>query len=301
MTIRNLDTFYWVATLGSFRAAANHVHLTQPAISARIQVLEHDIGAKVFVRDTHSAELTSAGRELLPFAEKLMKLDQSVVQAFSNSANVEQSIRLGASETIASSWLPDFLSHYAKSRPKLSFDLTVDSTNNLRQALLSRDIDIGFLLGPLSESSMDNIELCQFEMIVAANPSIIDSQKIWTVEDLSLFPILTFSAQTRPYRQLKELLSASEHAAKITTSSSLGALVRLALSGFGIAVLPKAIVRSELEAGTLVRLPTDFVLPPISFTASYVANATTHDLAYEIADSAKGFITPKLINSVYQT
>ena len=168
MKIRNLDTFYWVATLKSFRAAAEHLHLTQPAITARIQVLEQDLGAEVFVRDTKKADLTSNGRRLKPYADQFMKLDQSVVDAFSNSVTVEQSIRLGSSETIVASWLPDFLTHYSKSRPSLNFDLTVDSTNRLRDALVAREIDLAFLMGPVAEASIENIDLCSFEMVFAA-------------------------------------------------------------------------------------------------------------------------------------
>ena len=75
MRIRNLDTFYWIATLGSFRAAAEQLHLTQPAVTARIQMLEQDLGAEVFLKDTRKADLTAAGRTLLPYAEKLIELD----------------------------------------------------------------------------------------------------------------------------------------------------------------------------------------------------------------------------------
>ena len=55
MKVRNLDTFYWIASLGSFRAPSEKLNLTQPAISARIQVLEQDLGTEVFVREVRNA------------------------------------------------------------------------------------------------------------------------------------------------------------------------------------------------------------------------------------------------------
>ena len=64
MRIRNLDTFYWIASLGSFRAASEKLFLTQPAITARIQVLEQDLGTEVFVKNIKRTELTPAGRRL---------------------------------------------------------------------------------------------------------------------------------------------------------------------------------------------------------------------------------------------
>jgi len=178
MKIRNLDTFYWVASLGTFRAAAKHLHLAQPAISARIQVLEQDLGAEVFLRDTRSADLTAAGRKLLPYAQKLIELDQNVIGAFSSTSTVEQTIRLGSSETIVGSWLPDFLAHFAKFRSNLRFDLTVATTNDLRNALVTREIDLAFLMGPIAEASTENVDLCHYEMIFSATPDIATQHKV---------------------------------------------------------------------------------------------------------------------------
>lgn len=302
MKIRNLDTFYWVANLKSFRAAAEKLHLTQPAITARINVLEQDLGGAVFVRDTRNAELTAYGRKLLPYAQKLIELDQSVIDAFSSTTTVEQTIRLGSSETIVGTWLPDFLSHFSKGRPSLSFDLTVDTTNNLRNALVAREIDLAFLMGPVAEASIENLELCGFEIVFAATEDIARKRKRWTVSDLARENILTFSNNTRPYRQIRELLS--PHAigdVKITSSSSLGALARLALAGHGVCAVPQASIVQEVGTGRLEVLATDFDLPPISFTASYAAGSPLRALASEIATSAVGYLRPRLINSIYQT
>ena len=107
MKVRNLDTFYWIASLGSFRAASEKLNLTQPAISARIQVLEQDLGTEVFVREVRNAELTAEGRKLFQYAERLMNLEQDILSAFVETTTVEQTIRVGASETIVSTWLPE--------------------------------------------------------------------------------------------------------------------------------------------------------------------------------------------------
>lgn len=301
MKVRNLDTFYWIAKLGSFRAASEHLYLTQPAITARIQVLEQDLGAQVFIRDTRNADLTPLGRKLLPYAEKLMELDQSVINAFSNTTTVGQTIRLGSSETIVGTWLPDFLAHYGQSRPNLSFDLTVDTTNNLRNSLVAREIDLAFLMGPVAEASIENIYLCAFEMVFAATPDLAALNKVWTLKDLALNSILTFSSNTRPHRQIRERLA--PHAVgkvRITSSASLGAIVRLGVTGYGICALPKAIIAAELKSGALLELPTDFDLPPISFTASHVSDSAMRDLVNDIAVSAAGFISPKIIKKIYQ-
>lgn len=297
-----MDTFYWIATLGSFRAAAEQLHLTQPAVTARIQVLEQDLGAEVFLKDTRKADLTAAGRTLLPYAEKLIELDQSVIGLFSNSTSVEQTVRLGSSETIVGSWLPEFLAHYAKSQPNLSFDLSVDATDNLRNALVAREIDLAFLMGPIAEASIENTPLCEYQMVFAAIPQVANRNRVWTLSDLAQESILTFSSNTRPHREIKELLKPFVMGKlKLTGSASLGALVRLALSGFGICAVPKAIVNSELVKGELVELNTNFDLPSISFTASHVSGLATDGFVKEISLSAAGFLAPSLIKNTYHS
>ncbi|PLW77041.1 LysR family transcriptional regulator [Cohaesibacter celericrescens] len=283
MKIRNLDTFYWVATLGSFRAAANYLNLTQPAVSARIQILEQDLGIDVFQRNIRNAMLTHSGRKLLPYAEKLMMLDQQILKTFADTTQIVQTIRLGAAETIACSWLPDFLNYVGRTTPGITFELSVDTTNNLRNALLAREIDLAFLMGPVSEASISNQPICGYEMIFAAISSIATKKKYWTISDIASHRLLTFSRSSRPGKEIQTLLSASyEGPLNLNTSTSIGALRELACAGFGICALPKAIINEELKSGALKELKTDIILRDLSFTASYVEGSATSGLVKAI-------------------
>lgn len=301
MKFRNLDTFYWIASLGSFRAASEKLNLSQPAISARIRVLEQDLGVTIFEREARAAELTPEGRRLFAYAERLMVLEQDVFLAFSKTTKISQTIRLGSSETIVSTWLPDFLSHLNESQLGLSFDLTVDVTNNLRNALVNREIDLALLMGPVAEASVTNHEICTFEMIFAATKEIASQTDIWSVKHIASQPILSFASSTKPFKQISQLLQ--PHSAgplNITTSSSLGVLVRLAQSGFGICAVPKAVINAELLSGDIVELKTDFRLPTTAFTASYVSASPIASLMAGICEDMNRFLQPRLIKNIYQ-
>ena len=291
MRIRNLDTFYWIATLQSFRAAADKLNLTQPAVSARIQMLEQDLGAPVFIRQNRNAELTPDGRRLLPFAQKQLALEQDILSAFSGQTGIKQTIRLGASETIVASWLPDYLSCLGQTRPGLSFDLMVDSTDSMRNALVARELDLAFLMGPVAEVSVTNRDLCAFGMVFAAAPEVATRHAHWSLADIAAETVLTFAADTKPSRQIRELLAKhSTTLPAMTTSSSLGALVRLASSGFGICAVPEKVIGPELDSGSLELLKTDAVLPPIAFTASYVSGSPASRLMEDLTKDAVAFL-----------
>ena len=290
MKVRNLDTFYWIASLGSFRAASEKLNLTQPAISARIQVLEQDLGTEVFVREVRNAELTSEGRKLFAYAERLMNLEQDILSAFIETTSVEQTIRVGASETIVSTWLPEFMGTYSQSKPGLSFELLVDSTDNLRNALVAREIDLAFLMGPVAEVSVTNKEICAFDMVFAGLPELAKKHKQWDLEHIAAETILTFATNTKPSRQLKELLTSDLHQPKMTTSTSLGAIIRLALSGMGLCAIPRAVIADELAAGELSEVNTNVRLSPIAFTASYVSASPLNGLLLDISAGVLQFL-----------
>ncbi len=302
MAVRNLDTFYWIASLGSFRAAADKLNLTQPAISARIQVLEQDLGVEVFVREIRNAELTFEGRRLFVFAERMMNLNQEILSAFSETANIEQTIRVGSSETIVSTWLPDFMGYLNQTHKHLSFDLRVDSTDNLRNALVAREIDLAFLMGPIAEVSITNHDLCAYEMVFAAPEKLACQHNIWSPEDIANQSILTFANNTKPSRQIREILTPYAHASfDMTTSTSLGALIRLSKSGMGICALPKAVIENETASGELVELKTKLEIPAISFTASYSSEGPQSRLMADISGYVFEFLRSRLIKNIYQS
>ena len=72
MNFKQLETFVWVATLGSFRKAAKKLYTSQPAVSARIVALEESLRAKLFLRHAGKFEMTTKGVELLPYAQKML-------------------------------------------------------------------------------------------------------------------------------------------------------------------------------------------------------------------------------------
>ena len=72
MEIDQIKTFLAVATFGGFHRAADALHISQPAVSARIKALEESLGASLFARSRSGLTLSEAGRILRPFAEELL-------------------------------------------------------------------------------------------------------------------------------------------------------------------------------------------------------------------------------------
>ncbi|WP_282608742.1 LysR family transcriptional regulator [Pelagibius sp. Alg239-R121] len=300
MLQRNLDTFYWVATLKSFRKAAEKLFLTQPAISARIASLEENLNVALFDREGRSIQLTPHGRKLLVYAEKFIRLEEALLRDFGQQSGAGAALRVGVSETLATTWFPEFLARLSNERPAVSMEIHVDATSVLREQLVQREIDLACLMGPVSDSSICNLELCQFEMAFVAVPKLSALHKSWSCAALAAQPLLTFASNTRPHRELLELLSGPDlPALKMTSASSLSTLTKLVREGVGLGVLPLAAVAGEIESGSLCVLKTDLQLNAIGFTASY-AMSPFSSVPADVAKAAQAFLKPKLIKKIYR-
>ena len=274
LNLRQLDTFLWVATLGSFRKTAERLYTTQPAVSARIANLEASLGAKLFERSTGTVRLTAKGQALLPQVEQLLRMADDLRETAGGPAGLSGMLRLGVAETIVHTWLPVFLAELHRTMPKVDVEITVDTTVSLRNDLVARSLDLALLMGPVSEFSIVNLDLPTSPLVWAAAPKLgLGKDRELSLAELLRFPILTYARKTRPYLELANLVrSAGNQPARLFPSSSLAAALRMTIDGIGIAMLPRQLVEQELARGRLIELRCDWKPTDLQFTASFSAN-----------------------------
>jgi DNA-binding transcriptional LysR family regulator len=292
LDFRSIETFLWVVKLGSFRGAAQRLNTTQPAISQRIAQLEREMGVKLLNRDHRVASPTPSGRQLMVYAEKLMGLRSEMMAEVSDRSAMRGVLRLGVAETIVHTWLSRLIKSVNTAYPNLSLEIEVDITPNLTARLLAQEIELAFMLGPLSASSVRNRALCDYPIGFLASPSLGLGHDPLKVYDLAKFPIITFPRKTQPYEVVRALFNRPDlPPIRLHASASLATVIHMAIEGLGIAVIPTAIVENELADGRLQLLSTDLKISPLTFAASWLASPDTvavelvADLAGQIAQS----------------
>ena len=298
---KSIETFLWVATLGSFRGAAQRLNTTQPAISQRIAQLEREMGVKLLNRDHRVASPTTSGRQLMVYAEKLIGLRSEMMAEVGDRSAMRGVMRLGVAETIVHTWLSRLIKSVNTAYPNLSLEIEVDITPNLSARLLAQEIELAFVLGPLSVSSVRNRALCDYPIGFLASPSLGLGNGPLTVHDLAKFPIITFPRKTQPYEIVRSLFNRPDlPPIRLHASASLATVIHMAIEGLGIAVIPTAIVENELADGRLRLLSTDLRMSPLTFSASWLASPDTvavelvADLASKIAQSSASVDAPPL-------
>ena len=292
---KSIETFLWVVTLGSFRGAAQRLNTTQPAISQRIAQLEREMGVKLLNRDHRVASPTTSGRQLMVYAEKLIGLRSEMMAEVGDRSAMRGVMRLGVAETIVHTWLSHLIKTVNTAYPNLSLEIEVDITPNLSARLLAQEIELAFVLGPLSVSSVRNRPLCDYPIGFLASPSLGLGNGPLTVHDLAKFPIITFPRKTQPYEIVRSLFNRPDlPPIRLHASASLATVIHMAIEGLGIAVIPTAIVENELADGRLQLLSTDLKISPLTFSASWLASPDTvavelvADLAGKIAVECLG-------------
>jgi DNA-binding transcriptional LysR family regulator len=273
---KGLETFLWVITLGSFRGAAQKLNTTQPAISQRISQLERELGVRLVQRDRGAIAPTPSGRQVLVYAEKLIGLRSEMLSAVGDRSAIRGVLRLGVAETIVHTWLPRLIKSVNLAYPNLSLEIEIDITPNLTARLQAQEIELAFLLGPLSGSAMRNRVLCDYEIGFLASPALGLGTQQLTIADLAKFPIITFPRKTQPYETVRSLFNRPDlPAIRLHASASLATVIHMAVEGLGIAVIPTAIVQNEIADGRLQLLSTQLKISPLTFSATWLASPDT--------------------------
>jgi len=295
-----IETFLWVVTLGSCRGAAQKLNTTQPAISQRIAQLEHEMGVRLLQRDRRAALPTPAGRRMMLYAEKLIGLRSEMLAAVGDRSEMRGVLRLGVAETIVHTWLSQLIKSVNQAYPNLSLEIEVDISSNLRARLLAQEIELALLMGPLSISNIRNRVLGDYPIGLVASPSLGLGTELLTIDDQAKFPIITFPRRTQPYEVVRSLFNRPDlPAIRLHASASLATVIHMTLEGLGVAVIPRAIVEDEIADGRLQLLTTDILLPPLTFSASWLASPDTvaielvADIAVRLAQGSRVVDVPE--------
>src|ERR1700730_10243591 len=109
MNLSFIEAFYWVATLKSVSRAAKRLHITQSAMSARIAVLEQEMGMPLIDRRDRHFRLTLPGQRVVRGAQRLLELWRSARTSLGSGAERPAAMRIGTIESVLPSWLIPWL------------------------------------------------------------------------------------------------------------------------------------------------------------------------------------------------
>lgn len=256
VTIVNLETLCWIARLGSFTAAANRLHTTQPAISKRIKDLESSLGVSLFYRQGRRMELTIQGRDLVQRAQPLLGQLDDIAVFQDNPSAATGVIRMGVGEIVAVTWFPSLMARLKRLMPNVHYEVEVDLTVNMRHRLEVGLMDVAILAGPIESTQLTAHSIGSIGVQWVVSPNLVVGLDAGHARDtrrlLASQPVWCVARPSHMHPMALDTLRHHGITRKtVSTCDSVQGLVELVTQGAGIGLLPLPMVTDRLADGRL--------------------------------------------------
>jgi len=236
-----LEIFKAVADLGGVTRAAAKLHRVQSNVTTRVKQLETRLGTKLFVRKHRKLVLSQEGKVLLAYADRLLRLSAEAESAL-QSGVPRGTFELGTLESTAATRLPPLLARYHQSFPDVRIDLLTGTTGALVARVSDHEIEAAFVAEPFIADGLDSEPVFLEELVLITPPSL---ERIRAPKDIGHTTLIAFTTGCSYRRRLEAWLgSARVIPERIMEFGSYHAIVACVAAGAGIAVVPRAVLRT---------------------------------------------------------
>lgn len=272
MDIDLARTFLSIASTGSFHGAAARLNLTQTAVSARIRILEEQLGRRLFVRNKAGARLTQAGERFMPFANGLVQTWEGARRRIALPTGRSHLLSVGGELSLWNPLFVDWLAWMHRTRPDVALRAEVDTPGQLIDGVQNGTLDAAVVYSPRRRPNLV-VELLAEEKLVMVTSAADGSHEAGRYIHVDWSPEFTANLQ-----------GAFPDLASPALSISLGPLaLGYLLTVGGSGYFRVSAVRQSLAEGALFRVPD---APEFSHSI-YLVHAT--QTAAELASAREGF------------
>jgi DNA-binding transcriptional LysR family regulator len=261
MADRRLQVFYTVAKQLSFTKAAEQLFMTQPAVTFQVKQLEEHFDTRLFDRSHGRIALTPAGRLVMDYAERVLKLTEEMdTRVAELTGAVAGSLLLGASMTIAEYILPKILGEFKAEHPEVQAHMTVANSETIVSRVADHALDVGLIESRSFLPTLHNEVCCDDELVVICAPDhVLAKRKTVRAQDLAAVPWVRREpgSGTREFTDnyLRDCGVVPDDLRVTMELGSPEAMKAVVETGIAIAVLSRATITKELELGSLVAIP----------------------------------------------
>lgn len=249
MDTQSLKAFLAVAGQHSFSEAAEQLHLTQSAVSKRIQQLENQLGTPLFDRHNRTVSLTEAGLALLPRAQTILDLVTDTELQLENMAgDVSGALSVATSHHIGLHRLPPVLRQFVQAYPAVSLNLEFLGSERAYQAVRLRQVDLALTtLAEQDDPDIETIPLWRDRMVCVCAPDhrLAGVQKI-TFAELAQEDAILPEPDTITFRLIAEAFAAEKLSLSTTMPTNFLETIKMMVSvGLGWSVLPESMCQDQ--------------------------------------------------------
>lgn len=281
MNIEYLKTFLTLAELRNFTKTAQQHHIVQSTVTLRIRELERELGKLLLQHDKKNVELTDAGRQLLPYARKIVELESDAKDDLKTLVNFPRILRIGAVYTVYDCHLQPILVRYIQEHSSVALKVSLGDSKKVIQQLCDDVVDIAISYSFFENDKISCIPFRSDRMLLVTKFDNSEYKDGITVHTLRKIPLLFtgYSLDNAP-EWFDSLIPES---CGFQFSTNVGSkLIPFIEAGKAYAFLPEGIVASMIDAKRLREIPLlGLELPNIM---SYIAIKRKNLKKKEIGD-----------------
>ncbi|MCW8924149.1 MAG: LysR family transcriptional regulator [Gammaproteobacteria bacterium] len=249
MDIQNIKAFLAVSETESFSRAAEALHLTQPAISKRIQSMEQHLDIHLFDRIGKSVQLTEAGRALIPAYQRILGELEESERIISNLRETTRGhLRFATSHHVGLHRLPAILGKYAKNYPDVDLELQFMDSEQACQQVLYGDIELGIVTLPSQPDerlSLQTVWNDPMHCVVAADHPLATGKV--TRKQLLQAPSILPSHGTYTRALIDHALQLDDSINILIETNYLETIKAMVETGLGWGVIPDSMIDDSLK------------------------------------------------------
>jgi DNA-binding transcriptional LysR family regulator len=264
MQLAEVQAFVEVSRTRSVSRAADALFLTQPALTARLQRLEADLQARLFLRTSRGMRLTEAGEAFLPYAVRALENladGRQLVNAFERGGAGR--LTLGAAPALSTYVLPIILRRFRVSHPRVRVAVRTGHSEEVLDLVLKEQVELG-LVRMLRHPEIVSSPLYEDRLVLVADPAHPFARRGRVrLAEIGDEQLVQFD-RTSSYTELTNALfrDAGVRPQGTMELDNIDAAKKMVQEGLGVALLPQTSVRQELEVGLLAQVDIADAKPP---------------------------------------
>lgn len=235
-------------------ATAQQLGLTQPAVTQRMRKIERVFAEPLLAKAGRHVKLTKEGVAVCTKAADALALMHQVT-----SEPAGASLTIGAAPAIAERWLWPALKEMHRAGPRMLFHCVVGSSDEILGLLDAGGVDACLSAAPQRLGTFGALDVGEDEYVMVASPAL--AAGVATVEDLKGILLLEIDRSLPLLSRVEAGARAAMRFSDIWFLGAFSSIVAAAQGGFGLGILPRSLVQSQVSAGKLA-----VVLPSIDVT-----------------------------------
>jgi DNA-binding transcriptional LysR family regulator len=259
LNLHLLRLFTTVAQTGSFSRAAEVLHISQPAMSKSVRDFELQVGCRLLDRGPQGVTPTREGKALARHAAVLFAAERAAEEELRAMRGLHQgALRIGASTTIATYMIPDYLGAFHSAHPNIELHIVNANTQAIAELMIGHEIDIALVEGVVDDRSLDSEPWRTDAMVLIAAPShpIAMATEPLAPDALAREMLIVREEGSGSLQVVRDALQAWNIVPGRTLEvGGTEAIKQVVAAGVGVAIVSAATVKDQVELGRLKIVP----------------------------------------------